>query len=112
MTPGTFNIPIYKGAKWEHTLTFKQGKTNAPVDLTGLGPFVMQFKDASGNTLAFATIDIPTPANGQMGVTLTAAQTDDFPLGNAAVFVGLRDDNDNPYLQATLPVKTFTPDPA
>jgi hypothetical protein len=112
MTPGKFTVPIYRGAKWSHTLTMKQKGTVTPVDLTGLGDFVMQFKGSAGNVLASATILSDYDATGTMTVTLTAAQTLAFPIGEAAVTVGLRDAENNPYIEATIPVRKFTPDPA
>lgn len=113
MTPGTLNIPIYRGAKWEHTLTLKQRVTKTPVDLTGLGPFVLQVENSrTRETLATATITSDYDATGVMTVTIPASITKDFPLGTGAVNVGMRDAFNNPYLQATLNVWDFTPEPA
>jgi hypothetical protein len=112
MTPGTIDIPIYKGAKWEHTLTFKQSGTNTPVDLSGLGDFVMTFRNPSGSVIINAAIDDTDAATGVLVVSLAADQTNRFTVGTDMVTVGIRDALNNPYLQATLDVRPFTPTPA
>ena len=111
MTPGTLNIPIYKGARWAHTLTFLQSGTQTPVSISGLEPFVMTFKNEAGYLLANALVTVMDAPNGVLSVVLTAAQTDTFPLGAGKASVGLRNNNNDPYLQATLDVLPFTPDP-
>ena len=114
MTPGLLTTPIFPGAKWEHTLTFRQSGTATPVNLTGLTPLVMQFRNTAGAIIASATVTVvgDAPANGQVVVLLTAAQTNTFPLGTGTVNAGIRDALNNPYAQGTLDVKPFTPDPA
>jgi len=112
MTPGTLNIPIYRGAAWRHTLRFLQSGTTTPLDLSGLGPFVMQFSDTSGRILASATVTVDTPSSGIMDIALTATQTQLFPIGSGMVRVGIRDSLNNPYAQGNLDVIQFTPRPA
>ena len=112
MTPGTLNIPIYRGAKWEHLLSFVQDGTTTPIDLTGLGPFVMDFKDISGNLITTAEVTVDDPTTGEMVVTLTADQTLLFTLGGRGVTAGIRDALNNPYAQGILDVSLFTPDPS
>ena len=112
MTPGLLTTPIFQGAKWEHTLTFRQSGTATPVNLTGLTPLVMQFRNTAGAIIASATVTVATPSNGVAVVLLTAAQTEKFPLGTGTVLAGIRDALNNPYAQGTLDVKPFTPDPA
>lgn len=113
MTPGILNIPIYKGAKWEHTLTFKQRGANTAVDLTGLTPLVMQFRNViSRAIIATATVTVTTPSSGVAVVLLTSDQTSRFPLGVGTVTAGIRDALNNPYAEGTLDVRAFTPTPA
>jgi hypothetical protein len=109
LTPN--ELPIYQGAKWSHTLTITQAGTTTPVDLTGLGPFVMEIRRVTGNGLLVSpTCTVATPANGQIAVLLTAAQTEVLPLGS--VRVGLRDAQNNPYIEGETEVRRFTPNPA
>ena len=115
MTPATtLNAPIYAGAKWEHTLSFKQSGTSTPVNLTGLTPLVVTFKNTSRSVVADASVSVvgDDPTAGVITVSLTAAQTLRFPVGSASVTIGIRDALNNPYLEASLDVKPFTPDPA
>lgn len=112
MTPGLLITPIFQGAKWEHTLTFRQSGTATPVNLTGLTPLVMEFRNSAGSLLASAAVTVATPSSGVAVVLLTAAQTNTFPLGTGTVNAGIRDALNNPYAQGALDVKPFTPDPA
>lgn len=108
MTPGDLNIPIYKGAKWSFIFRFRITGTNTPVDLTGSGPFVCQVKALnSERVLADAVVTSDYDNTGLVRVTLSATQTAALPLGK--VTMGLRDAQDNPYLEGTPEVKRFTP---
>jgi hypothetical protein len=110
MTPSTQEIPIYRGARWEHTLIFRVKGTNALLDLTGLGPFVCEVKAAKeDDILVSATITSDYDAAGQMVLLLTASQT--ATLGLRAVTVGVRDSLGNPYLEWATTVRKFTPTP-
>ena len=110
MTPGKFIIPFFKGAKWEHTFRFLVTGTATPVNLTGLGPFVMEVKNLSDSTvLATATATSAYDATGEVVFSLIAAQTLTFPIGR--VKVGIRDNLNNPYAQGRPDVLEFTPDP-
>lgn len=110
MTPGTFNVPIYKGAKFEHLLTFRDKVTGTPIDLTGLNPFVFTISHPSRDkeliTVTATNTDLDA---GQITVTVPATSTNRVDLGQ--VRVGLRDVQGNPYLQGTVPVLFFSPDP-
>jgi hypothetical protein len=115
MTPATINpddMPIYKGAQWSHTFTFKQRGTTDPVDLTGLGPFVITLKRTNNDTVVAqaAVAFVGDPELGQITGSLTAAQTDPLPIGNLRI--GMRDAFNNPYAEGLVAVKPFTPDPA
>ena len=108
MTPGELNIPIYRGAKWSFAYAFVVVGTDTPLDLTGLGPFVCQVKDPRGDrVLATATVTSDYDATGIVTITLSSTQTRALPLGY--VRMGLRDKEDNSYLEGTPEVKWFTP---
>lgn len=80
MTPaditGDNNFTLYKGAKWEHTLTFTETATGDPLVLTDLDPFVITLTNAnSGTVLANGTVVNTDLAGGVITVSFTAAQT-------------------------------------
>ena len=116
MTPDTISpddMPIYKGAQWSHVISFEQNVEGyPPVDITGLGPFVVTIKRATKNVvLAQAAVEIlGDPEDGQIMATLTAAQTSRLPLGQ--VRIGIRDAYNNPYGEGFCSVNFFTPEPA
>lgn len=111
MTPGYVRLAIYKGARFEHTLTFKQRATGTLVDITGLGPFVFTVKGlTSEDVLAQGAVTGPYDETGRITVVLSSAQTAAFPLGD--VRIGLRDALNNPYIEGIGVVKQFTPNPA
>lgn len=102
-------MPIFQGSKWGHTL-YLQDPDGNPLDLTGLGPFVVQFDKANGNAIATATTAVDAdPATGIVTTFLTAAQTIDFAIG--PVRAGMRDAANNPYFQGLLQVHKFSPTP-
>lgn len=114
MTPANItneaSLAVFKGAKWEHTLTFIDNETGDPLDLTGLGPFVIAFKDERTKALKFygsAAVD-NDPTTGVVVVSATAEQTNTLTLGK--VRCGLRDAQNNPYMEGVIPVEFFTPD--
>jgi hypothetical protein len=111
MTPGTLSIPIYRGAKWEHTLLLKDSSTGLPLDLTGLGPFVFQIKPLQGNyeTVPVVTVTSSYDATGLITISLTAAET--LLITPMNIRAGMRDNFNNPYIECVLPVFDFTPDP-
>jgi hypothetical protein len=113
MTPATIrpdDMPIFKGGRWSHTLTFLQTGSDAPVNLTGLGPFVLTFKRETGDTLLLqGSTTIADAAAGKLDVLLTGAQTKTLPLGK--VRMGLRDNLNNPYAQGFCNVLFFAPEP-
>ena len=109
-TPGPLNAPIYKGAKYEHTLTFYVKGTATPVNLTGLGPFVCTVSHPKRDTiLATFTVTETNLAAGQITVTGLPAQTDELDEGT--VRLGIRDVQGNPYVANSVPVLFFSPDP-
>jgi hypothetical protein len=114
MTPHTLTaneLPIFQGAKWEHVLSFVQTGTNTAVNLTGLTPFVCEIRNPQSDTLlATPTCTVATPSNGQVTVSLAASITNVLPL--KVLRIGLRDAQNNPYIQGEILVKPFTPDPA
>jgi len=111
MTPGILDVPIYKKARFQHTLTFYQGETDNVVDLTGLTPFVCVLSHIKTNAiLATLTVTETDLTGGQITITATAAQTSELTLG--PVRIGLRDVNNDPYIACTLQVVPFAPDPA
>jgi hypothetical protein len=113
MTPYTLqpeDFPIYRGAKWQHVLEM-QSPDGSPLNLTGLGPFVLEFERGNGSSLGSATCTVDAdPETGFVTVLLTAAQTLALPLGD--IHAGMRDASNNPYFQGTIPVRDFTPTPA
>lgn len=110
MTPGTFNVPFYKGAKFEYLLTIREKGTGTPINLTGLAPFVFTISHPSRDKeLITVTAANTNLAAGEITLTVPASSTDKLDLG--PVRVGLRDVQGNPYLQSTVPVLFFSPPP-
>jgi hypothetical protein len=110
MTPGTFTAPIYKGAKYEHLLTFRDAATGSPIDLTGLNPFVFTVSHPSRDTsLATGTVTNTDLEGGRITITLTPETTDALDLGT--VRIGIRDNEGNPYIASTIDVLFFAPPP-
>lgn len=111
MTPATTPLPIYKGAKFEHILTFYQGDTDDLLNLTGLGNFVATISHpVRDEVLVTLTVTSAYNATGTITITATAAQTDLLKLGTARL--GVRDVNNNPYVASVCPVLFFSPNPA
>lgn len=111
MTPNTsVNLAIYKGAKYEHLLTFRDRATGDALDLTGLNPFTCTVshpnRDEALITVTATNTDL---ANGQITITIPPADTDTLALGTARL--GIRDNEGNPYVQSTVPVLFFSPPP-
>ena len=110
MTPGTYNVPIYKGAQYKWGLHFIQPVTGDSIDLTGLTPFVFTVSDPQKNRVILTgtvdEIDIP---EGRIDITLTPEQTQTLNLGKARM--GLRDALGNPYIASEIPVLFFSPPP-
>jgi hypothetical protein len=104
-------LPIYQGAKWEHTVALTDASTGAALNLTGFTPFVCEIRrESDDRLLASPTCTVATPANGLIVLLLTAAQTAALPLGT--VRMGLRDNLNNPYIEGQNSVNRFTPLPA
>lgn len=102
-------LAIYKGATWEHVLTFTDSAGDS-LDLTGLSPFVFTITKLKSDTLIVnATVANTNLAGGIITISLTAAQTEALNIGD--VRAGLRDNINDPYLQMILAVKYFSPDP-
>jgi hypothetical protein len=107
MTPATTPLPIYKGAKFEHTLICYESDTDNLIDLTGLGPFSATISHAvKDEVLTVLTVTVADPSSGTMVITATPAQTDTLKLGT--VRLGLRDNQGNPYLASVCPVLFFS----
>lgn len=110
MTPGILNVPIFKGAKYEHLLTFKVAGTETLVDLTGLSPFVFTISHPTKDlVLVTGTVTDTDLENGEITILATPTQTETLNLGY--VRIGLRDVVGNPYLAETVPVLFFSPPP-
>lgn len=110
MTPGPLTAPIYKGAKYQHLLTFIDVETGDPLDLRGLNPFVFTVSHPSRDeSLITGTVANTDLANGKVTVTLDPADTDTLSLGT--VRIGLRDAVGNPYVQNSVDVLFFSPPP-
>ncbi len=109
LTPHSDFLAIYKGAKWEHPVQLT-APGGAPLDLTGLTPFVFTFKKADKDTfLVNVTVTEGDITEGFLTFSLTAAQTDLLRLG--PIRGGLRDNLNNAYAEGLTEVKFFTPDP-
>jgi hypothetical protein len=107
MNPATTPLPIYKGAKFEHTLTFYQGDTDELVDLDGLGPFAATIRHSvKDEVLLSLTVTVSALETGTVVLTATPAQTDSLKLGT--VRLGLQDGQGNPYLASVCPVLFFS----
>lgn len=108
MTPGVLNIPISRGAKWQFQFAFVDPETGDPIDLTGLGPFVCEVKAPTADRLLVTpTVTSDYDATGLITITMEAAQTITLPVGK--VRMGVRDNQDNPYLEGAPEVVWFTP---
>lgn len=108
MTPGILDIPIYKGAKWEHVLSFKVKGTQTPVDLTGLNPFAFTVSHPKKDLVPVTgTVTNTDLAGGEITISLSAEQTDSLNLG--IVRIGLRDAANNPYIANPVLVEFFSP---
>jgi hypothetical protein len=114
MTPANITnitaLAIYKGAKWEHTLTFYQTGTTDPVDLSSL-TFVLTFRHPTTKAFLFnGSATLTTDGtDGKVTLLATSAQTDALPLG--PIRAGMRDNEDNAYMEGVLNVEYFSPDP-
>ncbi len=107
MTPATTPLPIYKGAKFEHTLVFYESDSNTVINLAGLGPFSATISHAARDeVLVVLTATVTNAAAGTMVITATPAQTDTLKLGT--VRLGLQDNQGNPYLASVCPVLFFS----
>ena len=118
MTPATTPLTFHRGAKWSQTITFYQSGTETPVNLTGLGPFVMEIRKKKGGPLLLSfTYTATDLANGQINFTVTAAQTATLPQPTdfdrpVVAYYGIRDAQNNPYASAIAYIKDFVPNPA
>lgn len=116
MTPADISylpeLAIYQGAEWSHTLTFTQTSGGAPVDLSGRTFSLIARKNDAAKTLLFAGTAalLSDGLDGKVTIRFTGSQTDTLALGQASI--GLRDDQNQAYLQGLVPVKYFAPDPA
>jgi len=108
MNPGILKaseLPIYKGARWAHTLTMENVDDGTPADLTGLGPFSLVFKRINSDAIlatGTATVDAD-PQTGIIEVVLTPAQTEEFAIGEAAI--GMVDANEDPWIVGVCAVR-------
>lgn len=111
MTPGAFNIPIYRGANYAYALEFvKTDGSEDPVDLTGLGPFVAVITNAAtGKVLQYGVVTSDYDATGTVAFSFTGDQTKTLPAG--IVGFGIRDSLGNPYLQSEVRTEKFSPPP-
>jgi hypothetical protein len=108
MTPGELKIPISKGAKWSFAFRLVVKGTNTPIDLTGLGPFICEVKAFNADRLlATPTIESDYGPTGVITITMEAAVTATLPLGK--VRMGVKDTEDNPYMEGNPEVVWFTP---
>ncbi len=105
MTPGEFTIPFYKGAAWSFDFNFTD-LDDVALDLTGLGPFVMALT-LPGKTEPTLEIEGTGAydATGVVTFTITKAQLERLPLG--PVNVGVRNNEDMPYMVGNVPVHPF-----
>jgi hypothetical protein len=105
MTPGTFTTPFYRGAAWAFDFNIEDLAVD-PVDLTGLGPFVMAIT-LPGKTEPTLEIEGTGAydATGVVTFSITKEEIERLPLG--PVNVGVRDDNDMPYVVGNVPVLPF-----
>jgi hypothetical protein len=107
MTP---ELSIYKGAQYQHLLTFRERATGATLNLTGLAPFIFTISHPSRDEeLISVTAANTNLAAGEITIIVPASSTDRLRLG--PVRVGLRDVQGNPYIQSMVPVLFFSPPP-
>lgn len=107
MTPGTIDVAVFKGAKFEYEFAFFDDETGDPLDLTGLGPFVATFTQGENSFDATVTSDYDN--TGLVLISVDASITKDLVLGT--IHFGVRDNENNPYIESILNVKRFTPEP-
>ena len=118
MNPATTTLQFHRGAKWSQTITFYQSGTATPVNLTGLGPFVMEIRRKKGGPLLLSfTYTATSLANGQITFSATAAQTEGLPKPPSAdkplvAFYGIRDAQNNLYANGPAHIFDAIPDPA
>lgn len=116
-TPADTPLTFYRGAAWGHIFSFFQEGTDTPVDLTGLGPFVLEVrKEQDGPLLLSATYSAIDLVNGQIQLTATATQTLALPKPvsprNPVVLrYAIRDGTNAAYAEAPAYVYPFTAAP-
>jgi hypothetical protein len=74
MSSGKYNLIIEQGATFSRTFTYKNSAGTA-VDLTGYTAAAQIRSSFSATEKTDLTVSIPTPANGQIVVSLTATET-------------------------------------
>lgn len=114
MTPGTYNITIYRGMKFSDTLEFvSDDGLDTPLDLTGLGPFVGEVRARSRGPLIF-TIDIDETelAAGKLTISIDPAVTDAVELKLPyTAKLGIRDAEGNYYAIGDAQIEGAIPTP-
>jgi hypothetical protein len=118
MTPSTTPLTFHRGAKWDQVITFYQSGTETPVNLTGLGPFVMEIRRKKGGPLLLSfTYTATDLTNGQIQFTATATQTETLPQPAnfdrpLVAYYGIRDAQNNLYANGPAHIYDAIPDPA
>lgn len=105
LTPGPFTTPFYHGAAWSFDFHFTD-ENDAPLDITGLGPFVLAIRRDGGRTNLVRVESTGTyDATGVVTFSLTEEESAVLPIGN--VLVGVSDAEGIPYMIGVVPVNPF-----
>lgn len=93
--PTEHDLEIYKGDDFEETLEF-ESSPGVPLDLTGWSGKAQcrTRRKRSATLIVEFTVTIPTPANGQVILTLTDTQTEAITRAKGYWDLMLTDDSD------------------
>lgn len=82
MSAATKNITIEKGASFSYRLLMQNADGNTPFDLTSsTGRAQIRESPDSRKKIADIDVDFPTPATGEIDISIDKAVTADLPAG-------------------------------
>ena len=97
-TPGTYDMTIYKGNDFEKLFSFKNADETV-MDLTGytIRSQVRDFPGRGETLLMEFTVEIPTPANGEVTLKATDVQTGAVEPSKGYYDILLTNSNNNDF---------------
>lgn len=102
---------MYRGAKFSMRFSCFAADKVTPLNLTGLGPFVMEVRRRSRAPLLLSlTFTATNLAQGKFQFVAESGQTDTLPIGQARY--GIRDALDNLYAEGIMDISAATPEPS